>query len=59
MNNKTTKANKTFRPLSAKVDMGLKFIFVVVFLLVVSLVFDSVCLDLFGCFGFFGFPDGC
>ena len=22
------------------------------------MVFDSVCLDLFGCFGFFGFPDG-
>ena len=27
--------------------------------LVFSMVFDSVCLDLFGCFGFFGFPDGC
>ena len=27
--------------------------------LVVSIVVDSVCLDLFGCFGFFGFPGGC
>ena len=39
--------------MSAKVDMGLK-----VFFLVFPMIFDSFCLDLFGCFGFFGFPDG-
>ena len=27
-------------------------------ILVFSIVFDSCCLDLFGCFGFFGFPYG-
>ena len=48
---------KTFRPMSAKVDMGLKVLFVWV-LLVFPMVFDSCCLDLFGFFGFFGFPDG-
>ena len=39
--------------MSAKVDMGLTVV-----CLVLSMVFDSCCLDLFGCFGFFGFPDG-
>ena len=40
--------------MSAKVDMGLE----VVFVLVVSMVFDSFCIDLVCCFGFFGFPYG-
>ena len=52
-----TKETKTFRPMSAKVDMGLKVLFFL-FFLVFPMVFDSCCLDLFGCFGFFGFPDG-
>ena len=43
--------------MSAKVDMGLK-VLVVLFFSVFPMVFDSFCLDLFGCFGFFGFPDG-
>ena len=46
---KNTKKGKTFRPMSAKVDMGLKVFFVS------HIVFDSCCLDLFG---FFGFPNG-
>ena len=54
--NQTKQQRTTFRPMSAKVDMGLKVCFVC---LVVSMVVDSVCLDLFGYFGFFGFPDGC
>ena len=41
--------------MSAKVDMGLKVLFLLCFL-VFPMVFDSFCLDLFGCFGFFGFP---
>ena len=52
--NKTT---ETFRPMSAKVDMGLKVCFC--FVLWFSrwlLIF--VCFGLFGCFGFFGFPYG-
>ena len=53
--NQTNKTKITFRPMSAKVDMGLKVVFV---LLVFPMVFDSFCLDLFGFFGFFGFPDG-
>ena len=44
--------------MSAKVDMGLKVLFVCVFLLGFLDGFDSCYLDLFGCFGFFGFPDG-
>ena len=43
--------------MSAKVDMGLKVLLCFV-CLVFSMVVDSVCLDLFGCFGFFGFPYG-
>ena len=41
--------------MSAEVDMRLKVFFV---LLVFPMVFDSFCLGLFGCFGFFGFPYG-
>ena len=55
--NKRGKHNKTVRPMSAKVDMGLKVLFCL-FVLVFSMVFDSSCLDLFGCFGFVGFPYG-
>ena len=54
---KITKKKKMFRPMSAKVDMGLKVLFFLLFL-VFPMVFDSFCLDLFGCFGFFGFPYG-
>ena len=54
---KKNKKNKTFRPMSAKVDMGLKVLFVFV-VWAFSMAFDSFCLDLFGCVGFFGFPDG-
>ena len=43
--------------MSAKVDMGLK-VLVVWVCLVSPMVFDSFCLGLFGCFGFFGFPYG-
>ena len=51
-----SKETTTFRLMSAKVDMGLN---VFVLVLLVSHVFsNSVCIDLFGCFGFFGFPDG-
>ena len=53
---KTKTNKKTFRPMSAKVDMGLK-VLLFLFVLVFSMVFDSFCLDLFGFFGFFGFPD--
>ena len=45
------------KTMSAKVDMGLKVLFCLV-ILVFSMVFGSFCLDLFGCFGFFGFPYG-
>ena len=48
-----TKETKTVRPMSAKVDMGMK-----VFCLVSPVVVNSFCLGLFGCFGFFGFPYG-
>ena len=43
--------------MSTKVDMGLKVLCLFV-ILVFSMVFDSFCLDLFGCFDFFGFPYG-
>ena len=43
--------------MSTLADMGLKVLLCLV-VLVFSMVVDSVCLDLFGCFGFFGFPDG-
>ena len=49
--------NNTFRSMSAKVDMGLKGLFCFC-LFVVSVIFNFCCIDLFGCFGFFGFPDG-
>ena len=42
--------------MSTLADMGLKVLLFVV--LVFSMVFDSFSLDLFGCLGFFGFPDG-
>ena len=41
--------------MSTLADMGLKVLFS---FLVFSMVFDSFCLDLFGCFGIFGFPYG-
>ena len=43
--------------MSTLADMGLK-VLVSLFVLVFSMVFDSCCLDLFVCFGFFGFPYG-
>jgi hypothetical protein len=43
--------------MSTLADMGLK-VLVSLVCLVFSMAFDSFCLDLFGCFGFFGFPDG-
>ena len=53
----THQQTKTFRPMSTLADMGLK---VLVSLISFGLLdgLDSFCLDLFGCFGFFGFPDG-
>ena len=56
-NHRENQQKQNFRPMSAKVDMGPKVLFVL-FCFVVPMVFDSFCLDLFGCFGFFGFPDG-
>ena len=41
--------------MSTLADMGLKVLFCLL-CSVFSMVFDSCCLDLFGCFGFFGFP---
>ena len=55
--NQKNKKQKTFRPMSTLADMGLKVLFVWV-VLVFSMAFDSFCLDLVGCFGFFGFPYG-
>ena len=53
-NKAKTKNNKTFRPISALADMGLKV--VVVFDVLNG--FNNLCIDLFGCFGFFCFPIG-
>ena len=44
--------------MSTLADMGLKVLVSLVFL-VSSMVVDSCSLDLFGCFGFLCFPDGC
>ena len=55
--NNNNNNKQTFRPMSAKVDMGLKVLVFLVFS-VFPMVFDSFCLDLFGCLGFFGFPCG-
>ena len=48
----------TFRPMSAKWTWVWKLCCVLFGLLVFSVVLDSFCLDLFGCFGSFGFPGG-
>ena len=52
------KKTKMFRPVSGLGDIGLK-VLVAVLVLVFSMFFASCSLDLFGLFGFFGFPDGC
>ena len=58
------KQTNTFGPMSILGDIGPKVVFLSLLLLllifvclVFSMVVDSCCLDLFGCFGFFGFPD--
>ena len=59
---KRQQQTNTFRPMSANLDMGLTCSMVLIICFGIlncfSMVFDSVCLDLFGCFGFFGFPYG-
>jgi hypothetical protein len=54
---KKNKKTKTAGPMSLKADMGPAVLVFLVFL-VFPMVFDSLCPDVFGCFVFFGFPNG-
>jgi len=54
---KKNKKNKTFGPMTLFGDIGPKVLFFL-FFLVFPMVFDGFGIDLFGCFGFFGFPNG-
>ena len=54
---KNTKKNKTFGPMTLFGDIGPK-VCLFLFCLVFPMVFDGFGIDLFGCFGFVGFPNG-
>ena len=56
--NQTTKQNTTFGPMPTLADIGLKVMFCCCSFGVLYGV-DSCCLDLVGCFDFFGVPDSC
>ena len=54
-NHRENQQKQTSRPMSTLADMGLTFLLLLFGFLYG---FDSFCIDLFGCFGFFGFQDG-